>query len=45
LRVATAASFRAGRPLIAGTCDTFAQLAFVSAPTIPTRTYCFLGHC
>src|ERR1700745_107185 len=37
LRVATAASFRPGRPLIAGTCDTFAQLALVSAPTIPTR--------
>jgi hypothetical protein len=39
-RGATPASFRQGRPRIAGMCDTFAQLAFVSAPTIPTRI-CF----
>ena len=32
-----ATSLKPGRPLIAGTCDTFAQLALVSAPTIPTR--------
>jgi transposase len=37
LLVATAASFRPGRSLIAGTCDTLAQLCVALAPTIPTR--------
>src|SRR4029077_19221047 len=37
LRVATAASFMPGRPLIAGTCETLAQLDLAFAPTIPTR--------
>src|SRR3984893_4122527 len=40
LRVATADSFRPGIPLIAGTCDTFAQPDLAFAPTIPTRI-CF----
>jgi acyl transferase domain-containing protein len=35
--IAGTASLTPGRSLIAGTCDTFAQLAFASAPTIPTR--------
>src|ERR1700730_15696463 len=43
LRVATAESFTPGRPLIAGTCDTFAQLDLAFAPTIPTRIS-FLIH-
>src|ERR1700692_392506 len=35
--VATAASFRLGRPLITGMCDTLAQPDLAFAPTIPTR--------